>query len=61
MDLLGMELACLAPLDHFYCIPEHRRLVEATTIHLLDESRGQGMMPTLIGVDVLEKLLALVR
>jgi hypothetical protein len=29
MDLLGVELAHLATLDHFRCVPERRRPVEA--------------------------------
>jgi hypothetical protein len=32
MNLLGMKLACLAPLDHLSSIREHRRPVEATAI-----------------------------
>jgi hypothetical protein len=38
MNLLGMELACLAPLDHLCRIPERRRLVEANVVRL----RGEG-------------------
>jgi hypothetical protein len=36
--LLGMELACLVPLDHLCCIPEHRRPVETAAVCF----RGEG-------------------
>jgi hypothetical protein len=38
MNLLGMELACLAPLDHLSRVPERRRPVKATSVRLCGES-----------------------
>jgi hypothetical protein len=38
MNLLGMELACLTPLDHLSHVPERRQPVEAALVHLRGES-----------------------
>jgi hypothetical protein len=37
MNLLGMELARLAPLDHLRRIPERQRPIEAASIGLCGE------------------------
>jgi hypothetical protein len=58
MDLLGMKLARLAPLDHLSGVRELRRLVEAVVICFPDECASWGMMPALTGMDAPEEFLA---
>jgi hypothetical protein len=58
MDLLGMELARLAPLDHLSGVRECRRPVEAVAISFLDKCASRGMMSTLTGMNVSEEFLA---
>jgi hypothetical protein len=60
MNLLGMELACLTPLDHLSHVRERRRPVEAVAICFPGEGDCGGMMPTFTFVDVPEEFLALV-
>jgi hypothetical protein len=60
MNLLGMELARLAPLDHLSRVQECQRLVEAAAICFPGEGDGGGMMPTFNGVNVPEEILSLV-
>jgi hypothetical protein len=60
MNLLGVELARLAPLDHLSRVRERRRPIEAAVICFPDEGDSRGMMPTFAGVDVPEEFLALV-
>jgi hypothetical protein len=60
MNLLGVELARLSPLDHLSRIRERRRPVEAAAICFPGKGDSGGMMPTFTGVDVPEEVLALV-